>query len=101
MDKKIGVYICKGCEIGESLNIEALEKIAVSQYKAPVCKSHDAFCGKEGLALIKQDISEGVNAVVIAACSQRVKTEVFQFGPDVLLNRVNLREQVVVVSSAQ
>jgi len=94
MDKKIGVYICKGCEIGESLKIEALEKIAVSQYKASVCKSHEALCGKEGLALIKKDISEGVNAVVIAACSQRVKTEVFQFGPDVLLNRVNLREQV-------
>ena len=94
MDKKMGVYIYKGCEIGESLKIEALEKIAVSQYKAPVCKSHEALCGKEGLALIKQDISEGVNAVVIAACSQRVKTEVFQFGPDVLLNRVNLREQV-------
>ena len=95
MDKKMGVYICKGCEIGESLKIEALEKIAISQYKAPVCKSHEALCGKEGLALIKQDISEGVNAVVIAACSQRVKTEVFQFGPDVLLSRVNLREQVV------
>ena len=90
MDKKIGVYICKGCEIGESLDIEALGKIA----KTPICKSHDTLCCKEGLALIKQDISEGVNAVVIAACSQRVKTEVFQFGPDVLLNRVNLREQV-------
>ncbi|WAC06268.1 MAG: FAD-dependent oxidoreductase [Thermodesulfobacteriota bacterium] len=90
MDKKIGVYICKGCEIGESINIEALGKIA----KTPICKSHDVLCGKEGPALIKQDISEGVNAVVIAACSQRVKTEVFQFGPDVLLNRVNLREQV-------
>ena len=92
MDKKIGAYICKGCEIGESLKIEALEKVAVSQYKAPICKTHDALCGKEGLVLIKQDISEGVNAVVITACSPRVKTEVFQFGPDVLLSRVNLRE---------
>jgi Heterodisulfide reductase, subunit A and related polyferredoxins len=77
MDKKIGVYICKGCEIGESLNIEALGKIA----KTPICKSHDALCGKEGLALIKQDISEGVNAVVIAACSQRVKPKFFNSDP--------------------
>lgn len=95
MDKKIGVYICKGCEIGASLNIEALSKLAISQYKVPVCKTHDALCGKEGIDSIKQDISEGVNAVVIAACSPRVKDEVFRFGTEVLLNRVNLREQVV------
>ena len=24
MDKKIGVYICTGCDIGDSLDIEAL-----------------------------------------------------------------------------
>ena len=50
---------------------------------------------RKGLPSSNKICSEGVNAVVIAACSQRVKTEVFQFGPDVLLNRVNLREQVV------
>lgn len=95
MDKKIGVYICKGCEIGESLTIDALSKIATSQYKVPVCKTHDALCCKEGVDLIKQDISQGVNGVVIAACSPRAKTDVFNFGPDILLTRVNLREQVV------
>ena len=26
MEKKFGVYICKGCGIGESINVEKLEK---------------------------------------------------------------------------
>ena len=94
MDKKIGVYICKGCEIGTSLNIEALSKIATS-LKAQVCKVHDSLCSEEGISLIKKDIAEGINGLVIAACSPRAKTEVFNFGSEVLLNRVNLREQVV------
>ncbi|MEW5898696.1 MAG: hydrogenase iron-sulfur subunit [Bacillota bacterium] len=95
MEKKMGVYICTGCDIGESLDLEALSKVAASEYKVPVCKSHPFLCSAEGAGLIKQDIAgEGVNAIVIAACSPRVNTDVFDF-PDVFVERVNLREQVV------
>ncbi len=98
MDKKIGVYICTGCKIGDSLNVEVLSGIATDEYNIPVCKTHEALCSKAGVSLIKNDIAgEGVNALVVAACSPRVKTEEFNFGPatDVLLNRVDLREQVI------
>ena len=96
MTKKIGVYICTGCEIGNALDIEALSSLAKDDYKVPVCKTHNALCSQEGFDLIKQDIGgEGVNAVVVAACSPRVKQEVFQFDREVLLNRVDLREQVI------
>jgi len=45
--------------------------------------------------LVETDIeNEGVNRVVIAACSQRVFPESFDFGGDVLTDRVNLREYV-------
>ena len=92
MDKKIGLYICLGCSIGESVNIEKLVNKNSGQ---PVVKTHFAFCGKEGVELIKNDIkNEGVNAVVIAACSPRVKYEEFDF-PGCIVERVPVRELAV------
>jgi quinone-modifying oxidoreductase, subunit QmoB len=97
MDKKLGVYICAGCGIGESLDIEALKKVATKEFKAPVCKSHPWLCGVEGVEMIKTDMAqEGVNTLSLVACSPRVKTEVFDFAPS-LLDRVNVREQVAWV----
>lgn len=94
MEKKIGVYICTDCEIGKSLNIDQLVKVATKQ-KAPVVKTHPALCQKEGVEFIKNDMAtEGVNAVIIAACSPRVNYDVFNLGIP-LLERVNLREGVV------
>src|SRR4030042_126392 len=94
MEKKDGVYICTGCDIGKSLDIEKLSAVAASS-KVPLCKTHPFLCGPAGVGLIKQDIAgEGVNTVIIAACSPRVMYDVFEFGP-VLVERVNLREGVV------
>ena len=94
-EKKIGVYICSGCGIGDSFDVEELAKVATGEAKAPVCKTHHFLCDREGVGLIKDDIAgEGVNAVVIAACSQRVCYDIFDFGEDVLLDRVDIREKV-------
>jgi quinone-modifying oxidoreductase subunit QmoB len=58
--------------------------------------SHDILCSPEAVDLIKKDIEgEGVNTVVICACSRRVLQDVFDFGPEVIVERVNLREGVV------
>jgi quinone-modifying oxidoreductase, subunit QmoB len=96
MDKKMGVYICTGCGIGDSLDIEALAGLAKTEYKVPVCKQHAFLCSPEGVSLIKADMDEaGVNGTVIAACSPRVMGDVFDFGMDKVVERVNLREQVV------
>jgi quinone-modifying oxidoreductase subunit QmoB len=93
MEKKIGVYICTGCGIGESLNIEDLVKVATN-LKVPVVKSHPFLCEKEGIEFIKKDMAdEGVNALVIAACSPRVNYDIFDLCP--LVERVNLREGVI------
>ncbi|MBW2623694.1 MAG: CoB--CoM heterodisulfide reductase iron-sulfur subunit A family protein, partial [Deltaproteobacteria bacterium] len=95
MEKKTAVYICTGCGIGEALDIEALSKVATGEYKAPICKTNSIYCSPEGVVEIKKDIeSEGVNTVVIAACSSRVNYDAFDLG-NVILDRVNLREQVV------
>lgn len=96
MAKKVGVYICKGCGIGEALDVDALAKVASKEYKVPVVKTCDVLCAPEGIELIKQDLAgEGVNLVVIAGCSARVNYDHFDFGPEILVERVNLREQVI------
>jgi quinone-modifying oxidoreductase subunit QmoB len=96
MSKKIGVYICSGCGIGDALDMDALAKVATKEYKVPVCQQNGFFCGKDGVEIIKKDIAENeVNYVVIAGCSGRVNYDVFDFGPSVVLERVNLRERVV------
>jgi quinone-modifying oxidoreductase subunit QmoB len=96
MDKKIGVYICSGCGIGDAIDVEALANVATSESSVPVCKDHAFLCGPEGAEIIRQDIAqEGVNTVVIAACSRRAKTEVFSYdASQVMLERVNIREHV-------
>ncbi|MCL5238009.1 MAG: FAD-dependent oxidoreductase [Nitrospirae bacterium] len=95
MDKNLGLYICTGCSIGEAIDIEKLGNISKNALKVPVVKSHFALCGKEGVALIKNDIkSEGVNTVIIAACSSRVKYKEFDF-PGCIVERVPVRELAV------
>jgi quinone-modifying oxidoreductase subunit QmoB len=95
MEKKFGVYICKGCGIGDSVDIEKLAKAAKSgQVKEENIKIVDILCSPEGLQGIKNDIKkEGVNTIVIAACSPRVKYEEFDF-PGTITERVNIREFV-------
>jgi hypothetical protein len=94
-DMKIGAYICKGCGLGERLDTAQLEMIAKREGKAQVVKSHDFLCNASGVQMIRDDIAkEGVNHVVIAACSRRAKTEAFNFD-DVAMSRANLREGVI------
>ncbi len=96
MDKKIGVYICSGCEIGDSLEIAKLSEVANNkEYQTAVCRTHPCFCGEEGAQLIKKDIEDGINTVVVAACSPRVNYDVFSYSPPTIVERVNLREHVV------
>ncbi|MFO0754250.1 MAG: hydrogenase iron-sulfur subunit [Thermodesulfovibrionales bacterium] len=95
MDKNIGLYICTGCSIGESVNVEKIVAIGKNALRVPVVKSHFALCGKEGTDLIRSDVqAEGVNTVVVAACSPRVKYEEFDF-PGCLVERVPVRELAV------
>ncbi|MDI6631376.1 MAG: hydrogenase iron-sulfur subunit [Bacillota bacterium] len=96
MANKIATYICTGCGIGEALNTEALTNVAAKEYKLEIVRTHPFLCGAEGVALIKEDIqTAGVDGVVIAGCSPRVNTDVFNFGDEVLVERVNLREQCI------
>lgn len=95
MDKKTGVYICTGCAIGESLDMNKLCKVATKESKGGICKTHPFLCSEEGVNLIKNDVVEGVNTVVIAGCSPRVNYDNFFFSAPVVSERINLREHVI------
>jgi len=93
-EKKLAVWICQGCDIGKSLDVEALEKVATDEYDVELCRSHEFLCGDAGVEAIKEDLQQGVNALVVAGCSPRVHTDTFTF-EGCLTERVNLREHVV------
>jgi len=95
MDKKYGAYICTGCGIGDALDVEALCEVVTGEMAMP-CKTHEALCSAAGRAFIEKDINDdGVNTVVIGACSPRVMQDELSFGDDKISIRANLREQVV------
>ncbi len=94
MEKKVAVYLCRGCDIGGALEVDGLKDVATGQYKIQLCKEHDCLCSDAGRELIRQDVQEGANSIVVAACSPRFMADAFTFD-GVLTTRVNLREQVV------
>jgi len=95
MEKKIGLYICSGCDIDKAVETTELEKVATKEYKVPVCKTHPFLCSQEGIQLLKDDQkNEGVNCFVIAACSPRYHQNDFDMGKDSIVVRTPIREQV-------
>ncbi len=94
MEKNVAVYLCRGCDIGGALDMDALKAVATDEYKISLCRDHECLCGEAGRELIRHDIQDGVNSIVVAACSHRYMTDAFTFD-GVLTTRVNLREGVV------
>ncbi|HUU03435.1 MAG TPA: hydrogenase iron-sulfur subunit [Myxococcota bacterium] len=93
--EKVGLFLCTGCEIGAAIKTDDLEELA-KEKGASSFVSHACLCSDEGLALIHKAIDSGeVDGVLIAACSQREKKDLFSFDKRrVACQRVALREQV-------
>src|SRR3990172_6821247 len=93
-EKKIGVYICSGLEIGEAIDCNALAEKVKEDSEVFLCKVNKDLCTKAGADEIRKDIeTEELTGVVIAASSARYHSDLFNFD-NVLIERVNLREQV-------
>lgn len=94
-EMKTAAYICKGCGLGDKLDIAQLGKIAQKGGKMALVREHAVLCSGEGVQMIRDDIErEGVTHICLAACSRR--TEAFHF-PAVAMTRANLREGVIWV----
>jgi len=92
LDKKIGIYICSGCGIGNCLDVTKLSQ-AASTENTLICKIHKALCSPEGFEIIKKDIEkEQLSGICVAACSPREKTELFNFRDHIQVERINIRE---------
>jgi len=61
-DRKPGVYLCKGCGIGEAVSVDELEAVA-GEMKAPLCRQHDSLCAEDGVAMI-----DGIRRVSKPGC---------------------------------
>ena len=92
MDKKYGVYICEGCGIGESLDVAALKDVA--EEEGLKVKTNPVLCSKAGVEFLEKEIADGVNTLILCACSRRVNYDIFQFD-GCIVDRVNIREGVV------
>lgn len=93
----IQAYLCTGCGIGEAVDSARIAR-AAAEFGISAAKEHPFLCGAQGLELIRSDVSTGADRVVIAACSARVLADRFNFGPSVMVERVNLREGAAWVS---
>ncbi len=100
MDKVYGAYLCTGCGIGDVLDVDGLKE--ASSELGMEMQEHVALCGAEGRAQIEKDIADnGVNTVVICACSPRVMQKEFNFGENTITVRGNLREQVAWIAGQE
>lgn len=96
MDAKLGVYLCTGCGIKDAMDTDKLLDFAQKEVKPVVRRCDPLVCSAEFINQIKTDIAgQGLNRVVVAACSQRYFADRFDFGADILVDRVPLREFVV------
>ncbi len=95
LSKKTAVYICTGCRIGDALDTSKILNELPEEFSLSVCKSHNHLCSLDGVRMIEKDIQDdGIQSLVLAACSARYKTGIFSFDPEIPVERVNLREQV-------
>ncbi len=93
----IGVYICSGCHIGESVDTDKLQALASENPGVKYCQIHPHLCNAESHLKINNEIQEyNLDSLVIAGCSLRQETEAFSFSK-ILTERVNLREGVAWV----
>lgn len=98
MADKIGVYFDEA-SLGGALDLQKLCEDVQKQWRdaCPVVKTHPKLTSAEGQAMIQADIDAGtIDAVCVCGSSPRVDWDFYQFGPDILVDRVNLRELCVL-----
>ncbi len=98
MAEKIGVYFDQS-SVGKYLDCQELAKCVQNKWSAlcPVVKVHPLLASDAGRKLIKEDIDAGeIDSVLVCGSSPRLDWDFFEFGGQVPVERVNLREQCVL-----
>lgn len=98
MADKIGVYFDEA-SLGGALDLQKLCEDVQKKWRdaCPVVKTHPCLASSEGHSMIQADIDAGaIDAVCVCGSSPRVDWDFYQFGADILVDRVNLRELCVL-----
>jgi heterodisulfide reductase subunit A len=79
-EEKIAVYICHcGTNIAGKVDVEEVTRWAAEQPNVVVAREYKYMCSDPGQELIQKDIKEnGVNRVVVAACSPTMHEPTFR-----------------------
>ncbi|MEN8226913.1 MAG: hydrogenase iron-sulfur subunit [Bacteroidota bacterium] len=95
--KHMALAVCSGCGIGDCIHTGKLLQVAGEAVEGITSFTHEALCSEAGLEELHRISGEAeVDRLAIAACSPRVKSELFNI-EDVYVERINLREQVTWV----
>jgi len=106
-DLKIGVYVCNcGTNIAHVIDAESVRAYAATLPGVKIARSYRYMCSNPGQEMIVEDIrSQGLNRVVVAACSPRMHEKTFRnacrsagLNP-YLCDMANIREQCSWVHS--
>ncbi len=104
---KTTVYFCTcGGNISRKIDPDSLERQVAARHAGARFQAVEFLCSEQGLAFLERDLQEqGVERVVVAACSPREHESTFRralvkvgLNP-YLLQMVNLREQVAWVTN--
>ncbi len=99
-EKQMALAVCSGCSIGECIDVEKLISEAEGTTEGITCMKHNALCSEAGLEeLFRMSVDNKVSHLAIAACSPRVKGDLFNL-EGVYVERINIREQVTWVMEA-
>ena len=100
-EPRIGVYVCHcGFNISATVDVEAVRNAAATRPGVVSSRDYQFMCSNAGQDLIKKDILEnGVNRVVVAACSPLMHEPTFRGASEeaglnpYLVHIANIREQ--------
>ena len=74
---KLGVFLCTGCGIGDAIKADDVFE-AANEKGCAATFAHECLCAPEGIEAIKGCVAEnGLNGVLLAACSERAKAKEF------------------------
>ncbi|MCF8029994.1 MAG: hydrogenase iron-sulfur subunit [Desulfohalobiaceae bacterium] len=94
MAEKIGVYFDKS-SLEPYLDLESITERVKNKWESacPVVRVVDQLASEEGHRTVRQDIDAGeIDAVSVCGTSPRKDQEFFDFGSNICVDRVNLRE---------
>jgi quinone-modifying oxidoreductase subunit QmoB len=93
--KKPGIFICEGCRIADTLDVDALAAKMQDELHPQFCVSHKALCSASGIEMMLKALdAEPVGGCVIAGCGKGTRDDAFDLGNTRAIERVNLREWV-------